>query len=237
MLLFICEDSKSDCMRLMNHLNTYAKKNCFTFTTKSFSSGEALLAALDTANEVPVLIFLDIYLEKQSGIEVARSIRARGISSQIIFTTSSCEYAMDSYEVEALYYLQKPYTHEDFSKAMKRCTPLFEADSLQYTIRIRGKSLSLFHKDILYFETGKHSVLVHTTKENHSFVYTLSQVAQDLSQLDYFVSCGRSYVINLNHVAGFKEHDLVMTDQTIIPIPVREREHIKELVQKWKEKR
>lgn len=237
MLLFICEDSQSDCMRLMHHLNTYAKENCFTFTTRSFSSGEALLDALDTSPELPVLIFLDIYLENKSGIEVARSIRERGIASQIIFTTSSSEYAMDSYEVEALYYLHKPYTHEDFLKAMNRCMHLFEADSLQYTIRIRSKSISIFHKDILYFETGKHSVIVHTTKENYSFVYTLSQVVQDLASMDYFVSCGRSYVINLNHVTGFKEHDLIMTDHTIIPIPVRERERLKEIIYKWKEKR
>lgn len=146
MLLFICEDSQSDCMRLMHHLNTYAKENCFTFTTRSFSSGESLLDALDTSPELPVLIFLDIYLENKSGIEVARSIRERGIASQIIFTTSSSEYAMDSYEVEALYYLHKPYTHEDFLKAMNRCMHLFEADSLQYTIRIRSKSISIFHK-------------------------------------------------------------------------------------------
>ena len=69
-------------------------------------------------HEHPVdLIFLDIRMPKVSGLEFARTIPK---STLVIFTTAYAEYAIDSYEVDAVDYLVKPIIPERFQKAVEK---------------------------------------------------------------------------------------------------------------------
>ena len=97
MLIYICDDSKSDCLRLMHHLSAYENEIGADFSTVAFSSGDEMFSYLKKHREIPDLFFLDIYMEGKDGMEV------------IIFATLFSEHAMDSYEVHTLYYLQKPF--------------------------------------------------------------------------------------------------------------------------------
>ncbi len=58
-------------------------------------------------------------------MEVARASQAAGDKRHYLYY-SSTEHAMDSYNVDALYYLQKPFTHEHFLMAMQRCEALIQ---------------------------------------------------------------------------------------------------------------
>ena len=127
MLIYLCEDSESDALRLKHHLNTYATKHHCNMEILLFSSGEEMIQYYKEEKRYPALLFLDIYMNNQDGVETARILRSLGYEGGIIFTTSSTEHAMASYEVNALYYLQKPYSHTDFLNAMSRC------DCLLYT--------------------------------------------------------------------------------------------------------
>ena len=76
------------------------------------------LAASKFMEENPVyLIFLDIQMPGITGIEFARNISKRSL---VIFTTAYSEYAVDSYEVDAIDYLIKPIDPERFHKAVNK---------------------------------------------------------------------------------------------------------------------
>ena len=164
MLIYICDDSKSDCLRLMHHLSAYENEIGADFSTVAFSSGDEMFSYLKKHREIPDLFFLDIYMEGKDGMEVARELRRQQVTSGIIFTTSSTEHAMDSYEVHALYYLQKPFTHEHFLMAMQRCEALIQTAQKKLSVSVKGKELSIAFSDILYLETGRHTVIFHTRR-------------------------------------------------------------------------
>ena len=63
------------------------------------------------------LIFLDIQMPGITGIEFAHTVSKRTL---IIFTTAYTEYALDSYEVDAIDYLVKPIETERFQKAVQK---------------------------------------------------------------------------------------------------------------------
>ena len=63
------------------------------------------------------LVFLDIQMPGITGIEFARTISKRTL---VIFTTAYTEYALDSYEVDAIDYLIKPVEAERFQKAVEK---------------------------------------------------------------------------------------------------------------------
>lgn len=165
MLIYLCEDSESDALRLKHHLNTYATKHHCNMEILLFSSGEEMIQYYKEEKRYPALLFLDIYMNNQDGVETARILRSLGYEGGIIFTTSSTEHAMASYEVNALYYLQKPYSHTDFLNAMSRCDTLLEESNEVFTFSVRRKEYSLPYSDILFFETGQHNVLLHAISE------------------------------------------------------------------------
>ena len=214
MLIYLCEDSESDALRLKHHLNTYATKHHCNMEILLFSSGEEMIQYYKEEKRYPALLFLDIYMNNQDGVETARILRSLGYEGGIIFTTSSTEHAMASYEVNALYYLQKPYSHTDFLNAMSRCDTLLEESNEVFTFSVRRKEYSLPYSDILFFETGQHNVLLHAISET-------------------FLPVGRSYLVNLNHVTGILQHDLIMEDHSIVQIPFRKRDEVSKAVNSW----
>lgn len=233
MLIYICEDQESDLLLLKHHLHTFAKENLFDYDIVCFSSGETLLKSYMRTDRLPVLLFLDIYMDGKNGMETAKQLRDMGYTGGIIFTTASMEHAMDSYEVNALYYLQKPYDHRHFLKAMERCMHLLAPSRQNFTFMIRNREITIPHADIIFFETGRHTVILHTPSGTYSFSETLSNIVALFHGTNAFVPVGKSYLINLNHVAGRSENDLLMSDGSIVQIPVKKRNAIFTLIESW----
>jgi len=222
-------------LRLRHYLDTYAGKMNLIFEPVSFSSSEELLDAFKQTLQKPELIFLDIFMSNLSGMEAARQLRAMHYQGGIIFTTSSTEHAMDSYEVDALYYLQKPYDRRHFENAMMRCGSLLQKAKPCFTFTQKKKEYSIPYMDIVFFETGQsHTIFLHTVSGVHSFSGTLTHIIEFFKGIDCFLSVGRSYFINLNHVTGRTGNDLAMSDGSIAQIPLRKREEVLAAVEKWK---
>lgn len=236
MLIYLCEDSASDALRLQHHLRSFSKEYLLDFQISSFDSGITLFKDYSSAFVKPDLMFLDIYMDGKNGMDIAKELRHMGYTNGIIFTTSSTEHAMDSYEVNALYYLQKPYTHQDFINAMDRCWHIFKEAQQTFTFRKKGCTCSIPYSDILFFETGQqHTLLLHTTSGTFPFIGSLNQIASTFCQNNNFLPVGRSFIINLNHVAGRLKNDLVMSDNSIVQIPLRKQEYILSIVEHWKQ--
>lgn len=233
MLIYLCDDSESDTLRLKHYLNIYAEQMKLCFEIVSFSSGNKLLTVFKQSKQKPELIFLDIFMENLNGIEVARYLRNRHYQGGIIFTTSSTEHAMDSYEVDALYYLQKPYERKHFENAMARCSVLLQKAKPCFTFTSKKKEISIPYENIIFFETEKsHTIFLHTTSGIYSFSGTLTQVTAFFKEIDCFLPVGQSFLINLNHVSGQIENDLVMSDGSIVQIPLRKRKEILTLIER-----
>lgn len=235
MLIYICEDSESDALRLNHHLITFSKEKQYNFDIISFSSGDELVTDFEQSHNWPELLFLDIYMNGKNGIDTARHLRSLGYSGGIIFTTSSTEHAMDSYEVNALYYLQKPYDHSHFINAMERCRHILKNAQQNFTFTLKKKKFSIPYADILFFETGQHTVILHMISGTVSFPGSLTQITELLCQSDNFVSVGRSFLINLNHVSGRFHNDLLMSDHSIVQIPLRKQDEILAIVERWQQ--
>ena len=236
MLLYICEDAESDLIRLKRHLHRFCEEKMLSFDMESFSGGEGLMTEFLQAARHPDLVFLDIYMDGKNGIDTARQLRASGYTGGIIFTTSSTEHAMDSYEVNSLYYLQKPYDYKHFTNAMERCRDIFQKAQQQFTYTVRKKEFTTPYADIVFFETGRHTVILHTLTHAVSFTGSLTDIVRQFSGTDGFLPVGGSYLININHVKGLAENDLAMADGSVVQIPLKRRGEILPVVKSFLER-
>lgn len=233
MQIYLCDDSESDLLRLQHYLKSYAREKKLFFESVSFSSGELLLKTYEKSGEKPELIFLDIFMNGLSGMDTARRLRELHYEGAIIFTTSSTEHAMDSYEVNAMYYLQKPYERSHFEKAMQRCSALLRNARPRFRFLQKRKQVSVPCEDILFFETnGSHTVLLHTVSGSYSFADSLSRIAGELADNVSFLPVGRSYLIHVDQVVSYSEGELCMTDGSVIQIPLRRRAKIHSILTK-----
>lgn len=237
MLIYLCDDSEIDILRLKHYLDTYAGQMKLDFELASFYSSEKLLASFNQAIQKPELMFLDIFMPKLSGMEAARQLRSMSYQGGIIFTTCSTEHAMDSYEVNALYYLQKPYDRRHFENAMSRCGTLLQKAKPHFTFTSKKREISIPYENIVFFETGQsHIIFLHTISSIYSFSGTLTRIMDCFSKIDCFLPVGRSFLINLNHVSGQMKNDLVMSDGSIVQVPLRKQEEVFTIVQNWQKK-
>lgn len=237
MLVYLCDDSEIDILRLKHYIDIYAKQLELDFEIASFSSGKELINAFKLASQKPDLMFLDILMPGLNGMETARKLRDMHYHGGIIFTTSSTEHAMDSYEVNAIYYLQKPYERRHFENAMSRCGMLLRKAKPHFTFTQRKKVITIPYEDIIFFETGpSHNVILHAISGIYSFSGSLTQITSFFSKIEGFLPVGRSFLINLDHVSKRTGNDLAMSDGSIVQVPLRKRGNVLEIVAGWQKK-
>ena len=174
-------------------------------------------------NEVH-LLFLDIEMPGTNGLDFARTLPEHTL---VIFTTAYSQYALDSYEVDALDYLVKPITPERFKKAVAKAESYhqllnqqktdFEATDTQcISIRANRRNYRIAHTDILYIEALKDYVIIHTFTDKYITWINLKNIHSQLPSA-LFLRANKSCVVNVQHISSYT-HQFVYIGETEIPI-------------------
>ncbi|PYF74808.1 LytR/AlgR family response regulator transcription factor [Pedobacter nutrimenti] len=164
------------------------------------------------------LLFLDIEMPLINGLHFLKALTTR---PKTIFTTAYKQYAFESYELEAVDYLLKPFSYERFTKAVSKAglwSGPAEDDQINHLLIKDGQSLlKLKQQDIIYVEGCKDYVKVFTKDKFYLVYQTLKGILEQLSSA-YFVQAHRSYIVNKNYVERIVENKLIIGDQSFIPI-------------------
>lgn len=182
-----------------------------------FANGEAFLAAWQPG--AFDFIMLDIFMGKQTGVEVAREIRKRDQTVKLSFSTSSNEYASESYEVNACYYLHKPFGKEQL-KAMLDRLNLSEIEK-QRTAKLPGGT-SVVLRSILYADCTAHCTTLHTKDGSDPVVRAnFSEIENILCAYPYFFTPTKGVIVNFCEVTAQNRDTFTMSNGAIIPISRR----------------
>ncbi|MDY0986667.1 LytTR family DNA-binding domain-containing protein [Flavobacterium sp. CFBP9031] len=174
-------------------------------------------------NDVDV-IFLDIEMPDDSGLEFAKNINKKIL---LIFTTAYPQYAIDSYEVEALDYLLKPINQTRFDKAVEKAAiqmkllqthkSTFEtSNEIFIIIKAERKYHRILFKDIIYLEGLKDYVVIHTKKDKFVTAMNIKTLHIKLPA-EVFLRVSKSYVVNMNVIDSF-DRTTIFIDDLEIPI-------------------
>jgi len=191
----------------------------------SFSNA---LAANDFIRKQRVdLMFLDINMPELSGLDFLKSLRDAPL---VIFTTAYPQYALESYELDAIDYLVKPIRVERFLKAVNKAEnhlKLLQQDNNTSQveniaedfvfIKADRKYFKIYFKDILYIEGLKDYVVIYTSDNNK--IITSMNVKTIGAQLPetIFARVSKSYIVNIMHITSF-DNELVYVHNTEIPL-------------------
>lgn len=190
----------------------------------SFSN--ALAASDFLRKESADLMFLDINMPELNGLDFLKSLREAPL---VIFTTAYPQYALESYELDAIDYLVKPIRIERFLKAVNKAENHLrllqqEANNNQVEnisedfvyIKADRKFYKIFFKDILYIEGLKDYVIIYT---GDSKVITSMNIKTIAAQLpaSIFARVSKSYIVNTLHITSF-DNELIYIKGNEIPL-------------------
>ncbi len=178
-------------------------------------------------NEIDI-IFLDINMPKLSGMQLAGLFKEE---YQIIFTTAYSEFAVESYELNAVDYLLKPITFERFIKAVqkarnarkqKKSSPDSPSENSDATFYVKsGKALiRLDFDEIRYMEALGDYVVFHLAQERHAVYKRMKELEATLPE--QFCRIHNSYIVNMNHISKIEDKQAHVGQ---VKLPISEKYH------------
>lgn len=216
----LCDDVASDLNDLCAHLDNYRQQSNREIEYVTFDSPFNLLFEIEKGARYDI-IFLDIIMPKENGIDVAAEIRKYDKGVKIIFVTTSSEFAVESYAVGAYFYQLKPISKEDFFRLMDSVVLSCEkeqADSLILRCKSGITRIRLQHLE--YCEVIHRTLLIHlTSTEVLECSGSLDELSKHLESHGGFLRFHRSYLVNLEHIKHLSYKSVTTTSMVQLPIP------------------
>jgi len=205
---------------IKKHVNRIPFLNILGATTSAFEAIEII-----NSGEID-LLFLDIQMPELTGLELLNSLRK---PPMVIFTTAYQDYALESYELDAVDYLMKPIPFERLLKAVNKAKLRLakgkvvsvpekktEKENIREYIFVKTayKTVRIELKDINYIESQKDYVIFHLLNEKISSQLSLSSLCDQLDST-LFLRIHRSFIIAVNKISEVERNTVIVNGDRI----------------------
>lgn len=204
----ICDDEIRELERTFALAEQYQKEHPeLDISLRKFQSSYDLLEAVSTRGRFDVYL-LDILMPDVNGIQAGAAIRQKDSAAILIYLTSSPDYAVDSYQVEAQGYLLKPFAEKALFAALDKAAAHLDAEDLKrLVIQMPGNGAGAIpFCQVLYVEYYQHRLAVRRTDGSclESILYRepFETLAAPLLADGRFVRISASHIVNMQHVFG-----------------------------------
>lgn len=225
----LCDDIDLQLSMVADSVESYFQDNPINAKIFTYKSGEELLSGVDKDGECDIY-FLDMILPGIKGIQLGEKLRERNITGKIIYLTATSEYAVDSYNVHAFYYMLKPISkskiYDVLDKALKdildNSTKDLSSKNDYYEIKtIEGKKV-ISSEDLNYVNINQRRLTYHMS-DNSSFEgmmlrTTFADAVDSFAGDDSFRLLGQHLLINIRNVESLTSESLTFKNkETIYP--------------------
>ena len=215
-----CDDDMEVLHQMNELLDRYRVERNEDITYAAFQSPFELLTEIEKGIR-PDILFLDVVMPGQNGMDVAKEIRQYDTNMKIIFLTSSPEFAVESYSVGAYFYQLKPIWEESFFRLMDAVLAECEKKKKNRLIlRSKDGITRIDLQQLEYCEVLGRKLLFHL--ENGAVLEragSLDDLAGQLMQYSNFFRPHRSFLVNMEYIQNISSRSIKMVNDAEIPIP------------------
>ncbi len=215
----ICDDDMKVLDSIQTYINEFAAENRISVSVDIFTTGTELLRSSTKYN----IIFLDIVLQAENGIDIGTQLRKKNTLVYIIYITNYRKYHQNAHNtVHSFAFLTKPISKINIYEQLNDIliyesqinTPLYIARFITYE-----QGLTEFNIDDIYFfeYVKKRHVKICSKNGDYHFNEKIGNINIDMSNYDFFMP-HQSFVVNLKYVKDIKNYELLMTNGIKIPL-------------------
>ncbi len=219
MKVAIVDDIANEWEILRSLLRLYENEQNQTIYIKEFSSGRELLS--DYIPGSYDVVFMDIFLNNENGVDRALELRQLDENVNIIFLTTSSEFGVKSYDVRAADYIIKPATLEKLSRALHYCKIAESQSCPSITVISRNQPLEIAVNRILYADYQNRSAYIHLKDCFAPVSGSFLELSGQLTVYPQFLSCFKGIVVNLNEVRELGDNYLILRNGEQLPVSRR----------------
>ena len=216
----VVDDEQAHRDILVKYIEEWKKQKAVEAEVETFHSSDAFYFTWCEDQRFDVL-FLDICMKGTDGVSLAKKLREKGKTVNIIFTTGVADYMQEGFEVEALHYLLKPVKREKVWECLEKCFTRKAQDSRFILLPTEDGLIKTDADGILYAEAVGHSCELVCLRETLSLKLGIREAAQRLEEYGDFMFCHRSYLVNLHRISKMGKQDIIMDNGRAVPVSRR----------------
>ncbi len=204
-------------------MEKYVTQTPFLTLAGKCNNAFEVLSYLNEGSSQPDVIFLDIQMPELNGIQLSRSLPE---NIKIIFTTAFDQFAVESYKVNALDYLLKPFDYSEFLIAANKAKQWFEltkqkissinVSSNYFFIKSEYKQVKIMFDDVLLIEGLKDYVKIFLRSQSKPIMSLISlKKLEDELPSDKFMRVHRSFIIALENIDSIERSQVIINNHRI----------------------
>lgn len=236
----ICDDNGEDSWKIRALIEQVLDGYSIRYGVQIFEDSEELL----DAPAIFDLIFLDVRINGEDGIEVAKKLYCRNKASKIIFQSRLSQYCGEAVnKSHAFAFLEKPVEKQILEKQIKDFLETWRNAQETWVSLVQTGTASLKNKrqmvrlpvcDIYYFECQKNGKTIKAVTERGNFSYqgVFSDIEDRMAPFGFAV-CNRGILVNLNKIAKLDGYGIIMTNGFKLPLSQRRNAAFKDTLQKF----
>lgn len=187
----------------------------------------------DCISAIPILekenvdiLFLDIQMEKMTGIQMLESCK---VSPYVVIISAYREYALLGYELNVTDYILKPYSFDRLVKAITKIQQLLKDRNDEGSsnckefifIKTDTRIVKIFLDDISYIEGMRDYLCIHTSQGKIMSLLSFSEILSLLPSSS-FHRIHKSYIVNFRHIVSVEKHR-VKINGVLLPVSLSYR--------------
>lgn len=224
----ICDDEKIFLDSIKPLLQEIFTENNISYSIEGFVHPQVLIQRVQQMPEAYDLVMLDIFMNEQNGIEIAKTLRKLEMNAIIVFVTVTKDFALKGYEVGAFRYLLKPVNKIQLKDILLRCyRKTYEKKENLLVFSLEGKIQRICQKEIEYIEVRGRGTVVYTKKAGIRTPYKISEMDKVLNS-NSFIRCHQSFIVNLKYVDQIQRYEANLYTKNKVPISKTYYQKVKE---------
>ena len=222
MTIGICDDDT----RILFQLESLIKSQYKDMTIKLFEEPMKMEEYMTSPNENSIdIMIMDIMFKSDNGIQAAKRIQKRNPQLPLIYLTGYIDYARDIFESDPIYFLVKPIEPNRLFYAINRA--IEKCNVKRYmTLKSRGEVYRLYYDDVVYIESEKKSLHIHTNKSTITYISKMSDIENEMPE--EFIRIHQSFLVNANYIESLDSTIVKLNTGIELPISRYRGKNIKE---------
>ena len=211
MKVLVCDDDDKFLKIIREYLQQIGSEQNLQLEILGIQNPDELMEQVKKNPDIQ-LIFLDIIFEgsENNGIKIEEEIQKVNNSIPIVFITNYDSFAVQSYQVNAIGYLLKPVTYEEFQTQFQKCLSKIKEEEKCLCIKTECNHAVIKYSDLMYIDTMDRSIWLHTIYQKYKVRYTMKELENILKTDARFFRIHTAYIVNIQYIVSISGSEVIL---------------------------